>query len=622
MKDGSVTTPGDAKGAAEFVSISIFDAIGRIRSQTEPLFLPAIQRHFVWKRDQICKLFDSTMRSYPIGTFLFWEVEDEKRNDYAFYEFIQDYSEHAEECNNKTAPLSLPPGLTGVLDGQQRLNSMYVALRGSYAAFLGGKGRHRANRINFPPRWLNLNLLFTPDETEDVRYQFEFLTEEEAKPEWFDEKNCWFPVHLIYHCNTVESLEKEWRKFCSKFTGGFTLPEGRTDAAIAGLRLLRTKVRDEKLITYFPVRGRDLSEALKIFIRANNGGTTVTNAEMIFSTIVAHWDVGRQKIEAFVEELNDIGNGFSFDVSALMLACLALSGSPIRLKIESFQPAYVEQIKKSWEDITGSLRSAARLFAGWGFSGNNAVNSNAIIAVALFVRRQIDLHESKDELRLFVVKSLVCELYRRHERSLNRIREYIETHVPAGAVFSCHQFESDFALPSGQKMEVSPELLEQLLMLHIHEGRTYVVLSLLHTQHAIHQHAFEKDHIHPHSGFEDLEEFKLDAERAEKWHDWKNRLSNLQLLQHGENNNKRATPFKDWVPRYRSGQHAIKVYLAENDIPEDLSLALADFELFFEKRRERLRERLAALLGVDLSQVQSAPVIGPALAGQAIAAGS
>ena len=37
--------------------------------------LPAIQREFVWKPDQIEKLFDSLMRGYPIGAFLFWKVD-------------------------------------------------------------------------------------------------------------------------------------------------------------------------------------------------------------------------------------------------------------------------------------------------------------------------------------------------------------------------------------------------------------------------------------------------------------------------------------------------------------------------------------------------------------------
>ena len=35
--------------------------------------LPAFQRDFVWKSDQIEKLFDSLMRGYPTSSMLFWK---------------------------------------------------------------------------------------------------------------------------------------------------------------------------------------------------------------------------------------------------------------------------------------------------------------------------------------------------------------------------------------------------------------------------------------------------------------------------------------------------------------------------------------------------------------------
>ncbi len=41
-------------------------------------FLPAIQREFVWSPDQVIKFFDSLMRRYPIGSFLFWDLSPER----------------------------------------------------------------------------------------------------------------------------------------------------------------------------------------------------------------------------------------------------------------------------------------------------------------------------------------------------------------------------------------------------------------------------------------------------------------------------------------------------------------------------------------------------------------
>ena len=42
--------------------------------QSNELVLPAIQREFVWRPEQICRLFDSLMQGYPFGTFLYWQV--------------------------------------------------------------------------------------------------------------------------------------------------------------------------------------------------------------------------------------------------------------------------------------------------------------------------------------------------------------------------------------------------------------------------------------------------------------------------------------------------------------------------------------------------------------------
>ena len=59
--------------------------------QRHEYVLPAIQREFVWKPEQIERLFDSLMQGYPFGTFLLWRVQAENSADYKFYDFVRDY---------------------------------------------------------------------------------------------------------------------------------------------------------------------------------------------------------------------------------------------------------------------------------------------------------------------------------------------------------------------------------------------------------------------------------------------------------------------------------------------------------------------------------------------------
>lgn len=76
---------------------SIAETLRKI--QTHEHVLPAIQREFVWRPAQICRLFDSLMRGYPIGSFLFWKVERDRVHDYRYHDFVTNYHElNAAHC--------------------------------------------------------------------------------------------------------------------------------------------------------------------------------------------------------------------------------------------------------------------------------------------------------------------------------------------------------------------------------------------------------------------------------------------------------------------------------------------------------------------------------------------
>src|SRR5690348_18478691 len=102
-------------------------AIGRMNRQ---YFLPAIQREFVWKPEQVAQLFDSIMRGYPISSFLFWELDEANKGRWEIYRFIQDFDERG--SHNPAANAHGVQQLTLVLDGQQRLTSLLIGLRGTY----------------------------------------------------------------------------------------------------------------------------------------------------------------------------------------------------------------------------------------------------------------------------------------------------------------------------------------------------------------------------------------------------------------------------------------------------------------------------------------------------------
>jgi uncharacterized protein with ParB-like and HNH nuclease domain len=124
------------------------------------LYLPVIQRKFVWKPNQIECLFDSIMRGYPIGTFLFWFVRGEKKNDYTFYKFLLNYHERDLYLNEIAPRPELRDEIIGVLDGQQRLSGLFISLQGTYA-YKNPRARWDSDDA-FPKRQLFFNLIYSP----------------------------------------------------------------------------------------------------------------------------------------------------------------------------------------------------------------------------------------------------------------------------------------------------------------------------------------------------------------------------------------------------------------------------------------------------------------------------
>ena len=134
--------------------------------------MPAIQREFVWGTNQIVRLFDSLMRGYPVGSFLLWEVKPETAQSYTFYEFLTHFHERDNPYADK-ATVTAGSGTVAVLDGQQRLTSLNIALYGSFAE--KKKYAWWNSTDAFPVKKLYLNLVDDPaDEELGLKYDLRF----------------------------------------------------------------------------------------------------------------------------------------------------------------------------------------------------------------------------------------------------------------------------------------------------------------------------------------------------------------------------------------------------------------------------------------------------------------
>lgn len=172
----------DKTQEGDYGCISIKDAILGIHRNE--YILPSLQRKFIWKPKQIENLFNSIMMGFPINFFIFWKVRPKTANDYVFYEFLKKLSANSTDnylYYEHHQITSVPEERTVVIDGQQRLNSLYLALWGT-CTFKTSKNEQK------------LYLIMKNKENEKPNYDYEFkffsnIEEKEYKKE-HEKKEC------------------------------------------------------------------------------------------------------------------------------------------------------------------------------------------------------------------------------------------------------------------------------------------------------------------------------------------------------------------------------------------------------------------------------------------------
>lgn len=581
-----------------YKSMTIAQAMERINENA--FYLPAIQRKFVWDPERIERLFDSLMRDYPIGTFLFWRIKEEKRNDYTFYQFIKDF--HARDSLRNIPAASPRVGerdILGVLDGQQRLTSMYVALQGSYT--VKKKYAWAAKDEAYQRMQLYVNVLHSPetpdedaenDQTGASLFQFRFLTDKDAAS--VAPGQYWYRVRdLLQYRNpgaVMAALEDVKRKY----------PTIAADLAVQGSTLLISlwsKLIQSEIISYYEVNAESLDEIVDIFVRVNSAGMQLSRTDLMFSTIVASWEEGRESIDDLIERLNKKGTGFSFDTDFVMRSCLVLLDLPVLFKVASFRTENVTRIRENWDGIAGALAKAVDVIASFGFSGETLTAKTVIIPLAYHIYHGGNVDASTEAMRQFVLRALLKKVFSsKTDQALTLIREQFRDSLRVTRALPVVDVLA-LRLPEGRTLQVSDEDLSEIL--DSAKGReAFIVLATVYSHLKFDQVQFHQDHLHPYSQFKKAKLAKLGVsdDRIAQWQVDRDRLPNLQLLEGSENQSKSATPLDEWVGRMAPA--AVERFLAGNHIPADVSLALKDFDAFYAARRERLRQQLARMFEV------------------------
>ncbi len=576
--------------------ITISDAIAYIEKRY--FLLPAIQRRFVWSSSQIEVLFDSIMRDYPINSFMFWHVTDDTiKTDYKFYEFLKEYKEFFAEEN----PYFNTNGVSdflAVIDGQQRLTSLYLGLKGTYAYRMPRKWLKNDEEC-LPTRKLYINLAkqLPVGNDRNMIYDFKFLSENEYKR--LNETEELFLLGDIYKYKDDEQLDefldtKKWK----------VDEEATKKFAKSTLRKLRKIIFDERLISYYQEENPDIDTVLDIFIRTNSGGEPLSFSNLLMSITTANWQ--RDARKEFENLIKNIFNEYNFRISSdlILKCCLVLFGGDIKFQVANFNKTKIQQFDQNWDRIKKCFETTFKLLNKWGFNDSNLRAKNAIIPIVYYIYhhnfdttilKDTYLIESKSLIRKWLCISLLKGVFGGHsDNVLTKIRSVLDANKNEND-FPFDAIKKEFATDDAKSLSLSDEVIEDILKTQKDASNAYIILSLIYSHLKYDTISYHKDHLHPASKFEKLKESDFVDIAKYKFYtnkeNW-NSILNLQLLSALRNESKNDEDLVDWVKRENIDRK-------EHIIPEgDDILRFDKFEEFIKKRKELLIERIKQIIGI------------------------
>lgn len=573
----------------EYIPVRVSDII---RQVNRDIYLPAIQREFVWGSNRIERLFDSIMADFPIGSFLYWRLEQKNKDEWPIYEFIREYN--SEDPHNCTANMAgINKDITLVLDGQQRITSLYIGLKGSYRYFY-----YRWRKTQ-----LYLNLLKPPvpneENPEELTYSFSFREGSEPNGEY---PQLWYLVGKVLDFEDAEDAKSDMKSQMECLT------DEQRENANKLVGRLHNRIHTTLVGNYYQEKSQDYDKVLQVFVRANSAGQPLEYSDLLLATATAKWETldARSEIHDFTDSINEIGTGYNFGKDFVLKACLYLSEAnndgqivnlPIQYKVKNFTRKNLRIIELNWESIKESLTTTVRLISRFGFNAKNVVAPLALLPIALYLKNRanpsFDTSSKAEDAeaqvairKWFVFSTLKNAFGGSSDTTLTRLRELLV------GCDGLAPFPADNLYKSlGIEPRLSDAEIDRILS-YGYQGRyTNLVLSLLYPNRDWKDAVFHEDHILPRIEFQLrlLKKRGYDDVKVQSYMTKHNLLANLQLLTDSENMSKNAIPFDHWI---KTRDDAFR---NRHRIPEMTSYGFDFFEEFYDKRQELIRTTLQEL---------------------------
>lgn len=276
--------------------MKIIDILAQI--DAKQYALPEFQRGYVWNREQVKKLASSLYKGYPIGGILIWTTEAD-----------ESYSRGNIDQANKSVKL--------ILDGQQRITTLYGLIKGEAPSFFEGDDKA------FKNLYFNLNTEI-----------FEFYAPIKMKDDQY-----WVDVTQVLKLGAanyiVQSDKKEfYMDYIEKLNRLY-------------LNLTQKDLQIEEVVG----EDKTLDVVVEIFNNLNSGGTKLSKGDLALAQICALWPEARQELRGILNRLKEAGYEFKLE---WLLRCVTVHLTS-KAYFSELEQVDIEDFKKSLKDVENRI---------------------------------------------------------------------------------------------------------------------------------------------------------------------------------------------------------------------------------------------------------------------------
>jgi Protein of unknown function DUF262 len=308
------------------------------------IYLPHIQRPFVWSTEQVRKLLDSLLRGYPIQTLLLWRTRDEikarrfmdtVRGDVDLHTLYE--AQASQEGKEKLF----------VLDGQQRLQGLRTLFEGAIET---DKGERQE-------AWINLTSGHEQD-NDGFWYDIRFAKDAPG-PTWYRIAN----LRSIDNKMSGSALgRQEARRIEPALAGSRAEVDATVDRVQETATNLMRILKDESVFWYDEldgiVGGYSYERVLEVFVRVNNGGTKLDGGDLMFAAMKGLSDDIEEDVEEIASQLciGDLAFDKGWVLKAIVVALTGNATLGPRLFASKSGDVLMKRVEDQWPRIEAAFQ--------------------------------------------------------------------------------------------------------------------------------------------------------------------------------------------------------------------------------------------------------------------------